>query len=188
MRLTFSWLLLGGVLLLTTSCTPSPSSFDDSLSETARNSQGSVELIPVTLKGLQEAIDAQKGKIVVVDVWADFCVPCKKAFPHFLELQERYGKEGVVCVSLTVDPPSAHDRALKFLEAQQATIPNYRIDEDEKVWQDHFDIGGPPAARVYDRDGKLVRQFDTEDPDKPYDHTDVENLVKEILASSASGK
>ena len=43
-----------------------------------------VKLEPVSIDGLLKAVEAHKGKIVVIDVWANFCVPCKEKFPHMI--------------------------------------------------------------------------------------------------------
>src|SRR4051794_31927542 len=87
-----------------------------------------VTIRPVKLPELEKAIADRKGQIVVLDLWADFCVPCKKEFPHLLELQQKYGKD-VACLSASVDEPDQKDAALKFLVARDARIPNFLIDE-----------------------------------------------------------
>jgi len=148
---------------------------------TIADKEAEVTLHVVKLAQFTKAIEEHRGKIVVIDIWADFCIPCKKAFPHFLEMQRKYSKDGVVFVSLSVDEPGQKDKALKFLKSQKATIPNFLVDEEPAFWQDALKIGGPPAAFIYDRQGKLFRKFDSDDPDKGYDHTDVEKLIKSML-------
>jgi thiol-disulfide isomerase/thioredoxin len=140
-----------------------------------------VELKAIKYDALKAAVREQRGKVVVVDVWADFCLPCKKAFPHMLEMQQRYGKDGLVCMSLTVDPPDKRGAALKFLQDKHATIPNYWLDEKESVWQEKFDSGGPPIVFVFDRQGRRAAKFDNNDPDKSFTPDDVEKLVKQLL-------
>jgi thiol-disulfide isomerase/thioredoxin len=140
-----------------------------------------VELKTVKYDALKAAVREQRGKVVVVDIWADFCKPCKEAFPHLLEMQHRYEKDGFVCLSLSVDPPAKRDSALKFLQEQQATIANYWLDEKEDFWQDKFDTGGPPVVFVFDRQGKRAAKFDTNDPDKPFKPADVEKVVEQLL-------
>ncbi len=118
---------------------------------------------------------------MVVDIWADFCKPCKEAFPHLLDMQRRYEKDGLVCLSVSVDEPKKRDAALKFLQEQHATIDNYWIDEKEEFWQNKFDTGGPPAVFVFDRQGKRAVKFDNENPDKPFKPADVEKVVQQLL-------
>jgi thiol-disulfide isomerase/thioredoxin len=130
-----------------------------------------------------EAIQGQPGKVVVVDIWGEFCIPCKAEFPHLVALHKKYRTMGVTCMSVSVDPEpeKAHTAALKFLKDKEATFANYLLDEEPKAWQDHFDIYGPPAVFVYDQKGKLAGRFDHNDPDKQYTYADVEKLVEKLL-------
>jgi peroxiredoxin len=88
--------------------------------------------------------------------------------------------EGLVCISVSVDPLEDRDKTLKFLQQQNATFPNFLLDEAQDLWQDKWKIKGPPAIFVFDREGRRARRFD-DNPDKPYEQTDVEKLVKELL-------
>ena len=47
---------------------------------------------------LGKLIRSQRGKVVIVDVWADFCVPCKREFPNLVALHNKYKDEGLVAV------------------------------------------------------------------------------------------
>jgi thiol-disulfide isomerase/thioredoxin len=142
----------------------------------------SVDLRPAKYAQVMNAIRSHKGKVVVMDIWADWCVPCKLEFPGLVKLHEKYSKEGVVCVSLSLDKEDRHAAALAFLKKQRATFSNYRLDEEDEVWQEQFDLNGPPAVLVFDRGGKLARKFDHNDPDVNFDYSDVEKLVKDLLA------
>jgi thiol-disulfide isomerase/thioredoxin len=143
-----------------------------------------ISLKVVKKKGFEQGLESLKGKIVVVDVWADWCIPCKEAFPHLVELHRRYGKDGVACVSVSLDDADQQAKPLKFLKAQGAAFTNYLLDESAKTWQEVFDINGPPAVFVYSRDGKLAQRFDHNDPNKQYTHADVEKLVQKLIKSA----
>jgi thiol-disulfide isomerase/thioredoxin len=81
-----------------------------------------IKLEPTDLDGVLKAVAAHKGKVVVVDVWGVFCVPCKEKFPHMVKLHNDLAKEGLVLISLTVDEPEDKDGALAFLKKQNATF------------------------------------------------------------------
>ena len=51
--------------------------------------------------------DSLKGKIVVVDFWASWCLPCAKSFPVLDELQKKYG-DRVVVLAVNVDEKAAN--------------------------------------------------------------------------------
>lgn len=96
-------------------------------------------------------------------------------------MHERYGKDGLVCVSISLDNPKEREAALKFLQGVRAHFTNFLLDEDLPTWQKKFDIIGPPAVFVFDREGKRAGKFDHNDPAKEYTYPDVEKLVRSLL-------
>ena len=140
-----------------------------------------VKLEVVKANDFAKRLEAFRGKVVVLDVWAEFCAPCKKEFPHLVELHEKYAKKGVACVSVSVDFLEDKDKTLEFLKKHKAAFTNYLFDEKQKVWQEHFHITGPPAVFVYGPDGKLAKHFDP-DEGEGYTYADVEKLVQKLLA------
>jgi len=96
-------------------------------------------------------------------------------------MRQRYAGQGLVCLSVSVDRTERHDAAPAFLKAQKATFANYRLDEETAFWQEKWDLNGPPAVFVFDKQGKRAGKFDGNDPDKPYSYADVERLVVELL-------
>jgi thiol-disulfide isomerase/thioredoxin len=140
-----------------------------------------VELKAVKLAQLEDAIKAQAGKIVVMDVWGTFCVPCKKEFPRLVKLHERFAKRGLVCMSLSIDEKEDRDAALEFLKSRHATFANFIMDEPAMAWQEHFLLKGVPAVFIWDRSGKQIARFDGDDPDNQFTYADVEKKVAELF-------
>jgi hypothetical protein len=100
-------------------------------------------------------------------------------------MHRKYSDE-IVCMSVSVDEADRKDAALRFLQKQGATFANYWLDEPSTVWQDRFEINGPPAVFVFDQEGAIAQKFDSSDPDKPYTYEDVEILVRELLKRPGS--
>jgi len=96
-------------------------------------------------------------------------------------MHERYAKQNVVFISVSVDDVKQADEALDFLKKQKATFANYLLNEDGDLWQEKWNIKGPPAVFVFDQEGKRAGKFDNDDPDKQYTYADVEKLVKALL-------
>ncbi len=141
-----------------------------------------VELKTVKYGELTRAVRGQVGKVVVVDVWASWCVPCKKEFPHLVELHTKYAADGAVCISVSVDELKDAEKALQFLKKVKATFANYRLDEETAFWQDKWDLKGIPAVFVFDREGRRAAKLTNDDPDKQFTYPgDVEPLVKKLL-------
>jgi thiol-disulfide isomerase/thioredoxin len=143
-----------------------------------------VELKTIKYDKLGEAVRAHKGKVVVVDIWASWCVPCKQEFPHLVELHRKYAADGLVCISVSVDEAKTEGDALKFLQKQKATFANYRLDEETDFWQDRWDLKAIPAVFVFDRDGKRVQKFSMDDPNNQFTYAqDVVPLVRKLLSA-----
>jgi thiol-disulfide isomerase/thioredoxin len=138
-----------------------------------------VELQVVKFDGLEKAIAGSKGKVVVVDFWATFCIPCKKEFPHLVQLPKQYGADKITCVSVTVDDVEAKDKALKFLNLQKATFANFLLDEPAEDYQKKFGFGAVPCVLVYGRDGKLAQKFTADE--KEFSYRDVKKVLDELL-------
>jgi thiol-disulfide isomerase/thioredoxin len=135
-----------------------------------------VKLTVLKSEEIAKKIEGTKG-IVVVDSWASWCIPCKKEFPNLVKIHEKFGKQGVTCMSVTIDKAAQHESALKFLEKVGAAFPNYR-DADDEAWLKHWKIeGGVPFVLVF-KDGKLVKRFDSE---AEWEYAQVAKLVEDLV-------
>ena len=93
-----------------------------------------------------------RGKVVVVDFWASWCVPCRRSFPWMNDMQARYGEHGLVVVGINVDRErSAADQFLAEIPA------DFRIhyDTDGRL-AEQFGVEAMPSSYVIGRDGEIV--------------------------------
>jgi thiol-disulfide isomerase/thioredoxin len=138
-----------------------------------------VTLSKVRYDGLTRFVSAQKGKVVIVDFWATYCVPCKAAFPHLVEMHQKYAGRGLVVVSVSIDDSKDRDaieEAQKFLRAKKATMTNFLLDEGPAVWQKKLGSESVPVVFVFNRAGQIEKKY-TESP-KP---AEVDSLVEKLL-------
>lgn len=116
---------------------------------------------------VQKEIAQHKGKIVVLDIWSTSCVPCVKEFPQLVKLQAAHPQE-VVCISLNTNyygagqPEDEQEAVLKFLSKQNAHLINLLSSEADEDLYKRIKIASIPVVQVYDRTGKLAKQFDNE--------------------------
>ena len=151
------------------------------VTQVLRAEEPKVELRTVKLPDLEQAVAKHQGKIVVVDIWATFCVPCKAEFPNLVKLHNDHGAKGVACISVTVDDPDDKAAALKFLRDKKAAFENYLLDEPAEAYQKKFEFAAVPTVLVYGRDGKLVKKFNADKKENAFTYKDVRKLVEELL-------
>jgi thiol-disulfide isomerase/thioredoxin len=121
-------------------------------------------VVPISAQGLKQAIAAEHGHVVLVDFWATWCVPCEAEYPEFVRLQQKYGKLGLVVIAVSAD--QRHDVAGKvvpFLRSRHADFAQYlQQSKDPEDFIDAFDpnwYGDLPRAFLYDRNGRMVKEF-----------------------------
>jgi thiol-disulfide isomerase/thioredoxin len=102
-------------------------------------------------KSLKEAL----GKVVVVDFWATWCLPCKQSFPDYARLAEEF-KSDLVVIGVNVDEPETTDKAaiLKFVAETKATFPIV-WDRDRSVAAAYAGAYTLPSTFVIDRQGTV---------------------------------
>ena len=137
----------------------------------------------VKYDGLTDLIKKNQGKVIVVDCWADYCLPCKKEFPKLVALHKKLAKDGLLAISLSLDEleDGTKERVLDFLKEKQASFTNLILDEKPEVWQKKFQVEGPPLVVVFNRKGELVKKF----VDKEVDYEQIEKLVTKLLNEQA---
>lgn len=138
--------------------------------------------------GYQKALETQRGKFVLVDAWATWCVPCRKGFAHTVELYQKYSPQGLAVISLSMDDDDAHADALEFLSTSKAEFTNLRSKGgSEPAVMAEFDIDGGllPHLKLYDREGKLVKKFISTE-EKLVEPQQVEAAVRELITRDGS--
>jgi thiol-disulfide isomerase/thioredoxin len=145
----------------------------------------SVKFEPVSPEELQKFIASQRGKVVLVDFWATYCVPCREKFPRTLALARKYGDQGLTTVSMSMDSPepSYQKQILEFLKKQNSQIKNFanRLEDTDAAFAALDIVGGAlPHYKIYSRDGKVRNKFGG-DPDHPFDEADIEQALVAAL-------
>lgn len=92
-----------------------------------------------------------RGKVVVIDFWASWCVPCRRSFPWLNTMNDKYAKDGLVIIGVNVDKET--ESAAEFLQKFPA---KFRISYDTNgVLARKFDVQGMPSSFVIGRDGQM---------------------------------
>jgi len=102
-----------------------------------------------TAESLQ--LEEYAGKVVVLDFWASWCVPCRRSFPWMNEMQQKYAEDGLIIVAVNLDNDSID--AAKFLREYPA---KFRIvyDTDKELARE-FGVQAMPSSFLIGRDGEV---------------------------------
>jgi thiol-disulfide isomerase/thioredoxin len=138
------------------------------------------KLTPLNETSLPKIVATHKGKVLLVDFWATWCVPCRAEMPQLVKLSERLRPRGLDFITVSADEPEHEADAFKMLMQNSVAAPFYVIKvPDTDKFYDAVDPkwgGVMPGMFVYDRSGKRVRTFFGETPVK-----DIEAAALKLL-------
>ena len=106
------------------------------------------------IDGKKVSLSQFKGKVIILDFWATWCVPCKAEIPDFIELQKKYGAQGLQIIGLSVDDSMA--MAKKYATEMKMNYPVLLADGKEDILRAYDPIKSIPVSVVIDRQGRIV--------------------------------
>ena len=109
------------------------------------------------VEGNHRTLAEFKGKVVLVDVWATWCPPCRKSLPEVAELQKAGGDRYVV-LAISVDHGGWGDVKPFLAQNPQLGLTAY-LPDGAKALEAFGEISGIPTTLVVDRKGKLVQRW-----------------------------
>ncbi len=112
-----------------------------------------------TLDGKNKKLADYSGKVVVVDLWATWCGPCRQEIPHLIEMANTYKSKGVEVVGLTNENPAMDAEKVKSFSKEFKI--NYAIGWADPQMQVGLMNGrnGIPQTIIIGRDGKVKKHF-----------------------------
>jgi thiol-disulfide isomerase/thioredoxin len=102
--------------------------------------------------GQQVRISEFKTQVTVIEFWASWCGPCRKALPAYREFYQKYKNMGLEIVGVSID--SNRDAWKKALKEEKLEWP--QIWDDKNLLQDQYAIKSIPQNLVIDKDGKII--------------------------------
>lgn len=104
------------------------------------------------LDGRQLSLSSYRGKAVLLDFWATWCVPCREETPHFVELQQKYGDRGLQIIGVSMDDSA--DPVGPFVAQFHVNYPI--VMGTARTGEQYGGVLGLPIAFLIDREGHIV--------------------------------
>lgn len=128
------------------------------------------------MDGDSVSLAGQRGKVVLLNVWATWCHPCRDEIPELQAIHNRYSGRGLELIGVSVDAQGNADGIREFVREFQMTYPIWH-DPDERV-STQFLVVGVPATFLIDRTGVL--RWRKTGPVQPGD-TSLTNAIERAL-------
>lgn len=138
-----------------------------------------VELALADHAGAEQKLSAYRGRIIILNFWATWCVPCREEMPMLVKLRREYAARGVEVIGPSADEPKTRDQIAVFLKKQKITFP---------IWvgattahMEQMGLGTAlPATAVIDRDGCIAGRILG-----PLDEADLRARIEWLLGNRA---
>ncbi len=130
------------------------------------------------LSGEPFRLSDQKGKVVLMNIWATWCPPCRDETPDLVDLYEKYKDEGYLTLGVSIDE-QGESVVRPFMEEFNVTYPMY-IDTDGTVMEKYGPTMGIPTTYIIGREGNL-RYFAV----GALTNKELEPRIKELLAEES---
>jgi peroxiredoxin len=97
----------------------------------------------------------QKGKMVILNFWATWCPPCQREIPDFIELYDKYEKEGLMIVGVSVDQDgwTTVDRYIQNMNIQYPVVMF-----TPEVVKNYDNFQSIPTTFIIDKKGRIVNK------------------------------
>ncbi|QOY51105.1 TlpA family protein disulfide reductase [Candidatus Sulfurimonas baltica] len=108
-------------------------------------------------------LEGAKGKVVIFDIFATWCPPCKAAATHLSSLQEKY-KDDLIIIGITIEDKISNEKLLDFAKEYTANYTLVNSDQNRRLTNaiafelelgDRYPI---PTMAMY-KDGVLINHF-----------------------------
>lgn len=124
--------------------------------EAAKSVGQTVDLRLKDLSGVEQSLQSLRGRIVVLNFWATYCIPCRKEMPDLAAVQNEFAPLGVQVIGVSTDDLSDRDKVLQFVREVKVNFPIWIGGSVEHMMR--FGLGGAlPGTVIIDRDGKISK-------------------------------
>jgi thiol-disulfide isomerase/thioredoxin len=127
-----------------------------------QSSGDEIKVETIKKEGLDKLIKDRNGKVLFLNFWATWCVPCREEFPDIVKLSEEYQNKNLDVVAISVDyPDEVESKIIPFLKKMNAKFTVYvnGFEKDDELIDTMGNgwWGAVPATFIIDKNGKVVK-------------------------------
>ena len=104
------------------------------------------------LNGTEMSLSDFEGKVVVLDMWATWCPPCREEIPFLIKLYDEFEEQGLAIVGVGLDQGGAADLA-PFVKSNSI---DYTILVGDRAIGQAYKVSGIPTTFIIGRDGRIA--------------------------------
>ena len=116
-----------------------------------------------------------RGKYVLIDFWASWCVPCRRSFPHMREVYKKFKSDKFEIYSVSID----EDKKAWLKAVKEEKNPWLQSLDTKNISQKGFAVTGVPSTFLIDPKGKIIAKEVGFDPNGG---SEIEKKLGEVLA------
>jgi thiol-disulfide isomerase/thioredoxin len=106
--------------------------------------------------GSEQRMNAFKGRIVILNFWATYCIPCRKEMPDLAAIQNEYAALGVQVIGASTDVAADRTKVLQFVKETKINFPIWLGATTADMIK--FGLGAAlPGTVIIGRDGRIVK-------------------------------
>jgi peroxiredoxin len=129
------------------------------VSEPADAAPGPGQLAPnfkvLSTSGQTISLDNYRGRVLILDFFATWCQPCRQSIPHLVDMNRKYGKQGLQILGLSVDEEG--ERVIKAFTDEFKV--NYPLAMAGDLTTADFGVRSVPVMYLVDKKGKVVEVY-----------------------------
>lgn len=115
-----------------------------------------IDLTLKDLSGVDQSLAALKGRIVILNFWATYCIPCRKEMPDLAAIQNEFGALGVQVIGVNTDDAEDRNKVLQFVRETKVNFPIWVGGSTEHMVR--LGLGAAlPGTVVIGRDGRIAK-------------------------------
>jgi len=106
--------------------------------------------------GTEQRLSALKGRIVILNFWATYCIPCRKEMPDLAAIQNKYAALGVQVIGASADDAEDREKVLQFAKETKINFPIWLGASTASMMK--FGLGAAlPGTVIIGRDGRVAK-------------------------------